>query len=156
YRPHNSEQRPIELPVWVVVTSKWLGWPGTTSRLNSNGMIQKAWMTSTEVRLKRTVECTGISSTGIWFGLPGSLPFHIAPSWHTSALPHSALSGSTGYCGYWKDQLHWKPVTFTITSGRFDSLSIWFSSRAVKKNSTPIMTNGTTVYRISIGRLYLT
>ena len=56
YRPHSSEQRPIELPVLVVVTWKWLGWPGTTSRLNSNGMIQKAWMTSTEIRLNRTVE----------------------------------------------------------------------------------------------------
>ena len=44
-------------------------------------------------------------------------------------------------------------MTFTVTSGWAGSLSMKFSSRAVKKNRMPTMMNGTTVYSISIGRL---
>ena len=140
----------------VAVTWKWFGWPGTTSRLKLNGTIQKEWITSAETRLNRTVSCSGISSSGIWPSLPGITPFQVGPTSQTSACPHSALAPLTRYCGYWKDQLHWNPVTFTTTAGCAERVSIWFSSRAVKKNSTPTMMNGTTVYMISIGRLYRT
>src|SRR5450755_629233 len=103
------------------------------SRLNSNGMIQKAWMTSMETRLKRTLSCTGISSSGIWFSLSLAprFPFQVEPSSHRSACPQSADELRTEYCGYWNDQLHCHPVTLTTRSGCLESLSIEFSSRAV-------------------------
>src|SRR5215471_13662003 len=118
-----------------------------TSRLNSNGTIQNAWITSVEVRLKRTVRLVGITSNGSplvpW---PGSQGCPVI-----STLP--AADPGTWYCGYWNDQLHWKPVTLTTTLGLGGSRLMKFSSRAVKKNRTPTMMNGTTVYSISIGRL---
>ena len=62
------------------MTSKWFGCPGMTSRLNSNGMIENAWMTSVETRLNLTVSFSGMTSTGSWLlpvcGLHGS-PFMV-------------------------------------------------------------------------------
>ena len=64
-------------PVLIAVTAKWLAKPGMTSRLNSNGTTQNAWITSIEVRLNFTVSSAGISSTGrCWTVAVG---FHIAP-----------------------------------------------------------------------------
>ena len=57
----------MKLPVRIGVTWKWLGCPGITSRLNSNGTIQNEWMTSVEVRLNRTVSLVGITSNGRFF-----------------------------------------------------------------------------------------
>src|SRR6516162_3343196 len=75
----------MNVPVLVGVTSKWFGWPGMTSRLNSNGTIQNEWMTSVEVRLNRTVSLVGITSSGSpWLpglavdgDVPGHRPGHL-------------------------------------------------------------------------------
>ena len=64
YKPHSSLQWPVKVPVCVAVISKWLGWPGMTSRLNRNSGTQNEWITSGEVRLNRTVSLVGSSSTG--------------------------------------------------------------------------------------------
>src|SRR5215472_15833523 len=127
-------------------TSKWFGWSGITSRLKSNGRIQNECTTSLDVRLNRTVSCAGISSSGSWQLLSDpdapevpatwqllpwpTWPFHMGP---TSVTPCAEFF--TGYCGYWNSQLHWNPVTSTISSGFADSEVILCSNRAVKKNS---------------------
>ena len=100
----------------IGVTAKWLAYPGMTSRLNSNGTTQKAWMTSTEVRLNCTVSLVGISSSGRW--LVGSPGRHIAP-FSVTACPELIA-----YCGYWNCQLHCWPMTFTMTSGLAGFLSM--------------------------------
>lgn len=67
--PHSSAHLPMKVPSLFGVTWKALVWPGITSCFIRNGTTQKEWMTSREVRTKRTVLPLGSHRVG-----PG-LPF---------------------------------------------------------------------------------
>ena len=58
----------MKVPSLFGVTSKALVWPGMTSCFIRNGTTQKEWMTSREVRMKRTFSPLGSHRVGP--GLP--------------------------------------------------------------------------------------
>ena len=110
----------MKLPVLSGVTVNWFLNPGITWRLNSKSTTQKLWITSTEVRLNRTVSCSGITSSGrCWVADFGS---HISPVCVTCLK--AALGLVTLYCGYWNSQVHCSPMTLTVTSGCFGLASM--------------------------------
>ena len=44
--------------------------------------------------------------------------------WPVSVTIPGPVPPGVLYCGYWNSQLHWYPVTFTVTSGFGGSLSM--------------------------------
>src|SRR6266567_4333580 len=89
YVPHSSEHRPANVPVAVVVSWNWVGWPGTTSRLNRKAGTQNEWITAGEGRSNWMVSPNGGTRTGSRRGVATSC-----------TLPRYA---------YGHSQLHWNP-----------------------------------------------
>ncbi|CAM5530481.1 hypothetical protein SVIOM342S_03867 [Streptomyces violaceorubidus] len=146
--PHSSAHLPGEVPSLLGVTSKALVWPGMTSCFMRNGTTQKEWMTSREVRTKRTVLPLGGQRVGpgllvCGFRVPGIAVVDTARVGRevldepvrmpASSLEVLASPVEPGTSSMWlKHQLHWKPTTLTVTSGFFLRLMRSDSSRAVK------------------------